>query len=233
MSMLEDFWLPRREGGKGTEITTLPGGSNLSEISDVQFFQKKFHRSLNVPESRSSSESTYSYGKDNTEIAREEVRFQKFIDKLRKKFSQLLLDTLKVQLVLRNVITIEEWPKIVETLTVDFGRDNYFVELKEAEILKKRMETLDSIDPRVGIYFSKNWVRRNILKQTDEEIKIMDDEINMEKNTGEIADTGPLNAEDNPPEETPPEVEVVVTNPEVNEPENVTQDDTAQPMQRI
>jgi hypothetical protein len=233
MSMLEDFWLPRREGGKGTEITTLPGGSNLSEISDVQFFQKKFHRSLNVPESRSSSESTYSYGKDNTEIAREEVRFQKFIDKLRKKFSQLLLDTLKVQLVLRNVITIEEWPKIVETLTVDFGRDNYFVELKEAEILKKRMETLDSIDPRVGIYFSKNWVRRNILKQTDEEIKIMDDEINMEKNTGEIADTGPLNAEDNPPEETPPEVEVVDTNPEVNEPENVTQDDTAQPMQRI
>lgn len=217
MSMLEDFWLPRREGGRGTEITTLPGGQNLSEIEDILFFQKKFHRALNVPESRSSSDSTYSYGKDNTEIAREEVRFQKFIDKLRKRFSQLLLDTLKVQLVLRNIITIEEWPKIVETLTVDFARDNYFVELKEAEILKKRMETLDSVDPRVGIYFSKNWVRRNILKQSDEEIKLMDEEIFAEKNAGEIADTGPLNAEEGEAPAAETSIEEPVLEPEVAE----------------
>lgn len=239
MSMLEDFWLPRREGGKGTEITTLPGGQNLSEIEDILFFQKKFLRALNVPLSRTQNDSTYSYGKDSTEIAREEIRFQKFVDKLRKKFSQLLLDTLKVQLVLRNVITIEEWPKIVECLRVDFGRDNYFTENKEAEILKKRMETLDSVDPRVGIYFSKNWVRRNILKQTDEEIKIMDVEIAREKDAGEIADTGPLNADEEQPEETetpeetPPEKTEVDLEPMAQLPLDVSKQTAASPVQKL
>lgn len=205
MSMLEDFWLPRREGGRGTEITTLPGGQNLSDIDDILFFQKKFLRSLNVPASRVQTDAVHSYGKDNTEIAREEIRFQKFIDKLRKKFSQLLLDTLKVQLVLRNVITLEDWPRIAECIHVDFARDNYFVELKEAEILKKRMETLDAVDPRVGLYFSKNWVRRNILMQTDEEIRQMDEEIALETATGEVVDKGPMGADEEEPEAAPDE----------------------------
>lgn len=176
MSMLEDFWLPRREGGKGTEITTLPGGQNLSEIEDVIFFQKKLMRSLNVPIDRLSNESTFNIGRA-TEISREEVKFQKFINRMRKKFSVLFIDLLKTQLILKSIITPEDWGHIRENINVDYKEDNYFSELKDFEIMKERLSMLDSMGDKIGKYYSNKWVRSNILNQSDDEIERMDAEI--------------------------------------------------------
>jgi hypothetical protein len=172
MSMLEDFWLPRREGGKGTEITSLPGGENLGQIEDILYFQKKLYRSLNVPVSRLDAEnqSMISLGRAS-ETTREELKFQKFVGRLRKKFSGLFIDLLRTQLILKGIVTEEEWESIRQDITIDFIRDSYFSELKNAELLRERIATLREIDEYVGRYYSIEWVRKNILRQTDEDIE--------------------------------------------------------------
>ena len=180
MSMLEDFWLPRREGGRGTEITTLPGGDNLSQIEDVLFFQKKLYRSLNVPVNRLESETGFNIGRAN-EISREEVKFQKFINRLRKKFSLLFVELLRVQLLLKGVCTLEDWETIRESLSVDYVEDNYFSELKDFEIMRERISMLDTISSHIGKYYSETWVRSNVLNQSSSEIERMNAEIAEEK----------------------------------------------------
>ncbi len=179
MSMLEDFWLPRREGGRGTEISTLPGGENLSQIDDIVFFQKKLYRSLNVPVSRLEAETGFTLGK-SSEITRDEVKFQKFINKLRKKFSALFYELLRTQLILKGVITEEDWDELKENIRFDFRKDNFFSEMKDAEILAGRIEMLNSITPYIGTYFSQNWVRRHVLHMTDEDIEEMQEEIELD-----------------------------------------------------
>ena len=187
MSMLEDFWLPRREGGRGTEITTLPGGQNLGELEDVKYFQKKLYRALNVPESRLESESTFNLGRA-AEITRDEIKFQKFVTRLRKKFSELLHDLLKTQLILKGVISIEEWDDMAEHIQYDYVADNYFSELKEKEILTERLNLVQTMDPFVGRYFSAEYIRRQILKHTDAEMNEIDDQIEKEIEEGKIPD---------------------------------------------
>jgi hypothetical protein len=184
MSMLEDFFLPRREGGRGTEITTLPGGENLGQIDDILYFQKKLYRSLNVPLNRLEQESQFSLGR-STEISRDEVKFKKFIDRLRKKFSDLFVQLLKTQLILKGVITKSDWDNWKEDITFDFIEDNYFSELKYNEILRERFEMLQSMYEYIGKYVSHQWVRKNILRQSDEEIEEMQKQIEEEKDGDE------------------------------------------------
>ena len=191
MSMLEDFWLPRREGGRGTEISTLPGGENLGQIDDIFYFQKKLYRSLNVPVNRLEQEAQFSLGR-STEISRDEVKFQKFINRLRKKFSWLFLDLLKTQLLLKGIITESDWRNIRENISVDFIRDSYFSELKEAEIIRERLELLAQLDEYVGNYYSKEWVQKNILRQSDEDIDMMSKQIDAERAAGKIPDEDDL-----------------------------------------
>jgi len=180
MSMLEDFWLPRREGGRGTEISTLPGGENLGQIDDIIYFQKKTYRALNVPIGRLEQESQFSLGR-TSEITRDEVKFQRFIDKIRRRFSDLFMQALKVQLILKGIVTREDWEWMKEEIVIDFISDTYFAELKEAEILRERVNTLRELDEFVGKYYSVDWVRKNILKQNDEDIEDIDKEIEDEK----------------------------------------------------
>ena len=180
MSMLEDFWMPRREGGRGTEVTSLPGGDNLGQIDDIVYFQKRVYRALNVPLNRLEQESQFSLGR-STEVSREELMFQKFINRLRKRFSYLFLEILKKQLVMKKIITEGDWEKWKNDIKVDYNRDNYFSELKDAEVLRERMQTLDIVNNYVGIYYSKDWVRRNVLQLSDENIKEMDEQIKLEK----------------------------------------------------
>ena len=170
MSMLEDFWLPRREGGRGTEITTLPGGENLGQIDDVIYFQKRLYRSLNVPLNRLEQEAQFSLGR-STEIGRDEIKFQKFIDKLRRKFSKLFLELLKKQLLLKGIITEEDWNNWKNDISVDYIRDNHFTELKENDILREKIQTLDMVSQYVGEYFTKEWVLKNVLRYDDDDIK--------------------------------------------------------------
>jgi hypothetical protein len=205
MSMLEDFWLPRREGGRGTEISTLPGGENLSQIDDILFFQKKLYRCLNVPIGRMEPETPFSLGR-STEISRDEVKFQKFVDRLRKKFSIMFFDLLQTQLMLKGIITEEDWPQIREDMTVDFRQDNYFTELKEAEVLTGRIELLNAAQPFIGKYFSDTWVRRNVLRQTDEDIEMMDAEMNKDGSAqaAEEQRMAEIEAMANPAPEMPP-----------------------------
>jgi hypothetical protein len=179
MSMLEDFYMPRREGGRGTEITTLPGGENLGQIDDVVFFQKKLYKALNVPVARLEQDTGYAFGRPS-EVSRDEVKFQKFIDKLRKRFSFFLIDALRIQLILKGIIKQSEWETIEESIAVDFVEDNYFSELKESEIIKERIETVNLMDEFVGKYYSMAWVRRNILQQNDDEIERINQEIEDE-----------------------------------------------------
>ena len=179
MSMLEDFWLPRREGGRGTEITTLPGGSNLGEIDDIQYFQKKLYRSLNVPISRLESESSFSLGR-STDITRDELKFTKFIQKLRKKFVHLFTDVLKTQLLLKGVISLEDWDIMKEHIQYDFLKDGHFAELKEAELLNDRISTLQNIESYIGTFFSKEYVLKHVLRMNDAEIAEMRDQISSE-----------------------------------------------------
>ena len=183
MSMLEDFWLPRREGGRGTEISTLPGGQNLGELEDVKYFQKKLYRALNVPESRLESESSFNIGR-SAEITRDEVKFQKFIVRLRKKFTDLFNDILKTQLILKGVITIDEWDEFKEHIQYNFIADNYFSEMKEKEVMNERMALLAQMDPFVGKYFSVEYMRRYILKQTDAEFGEIDEQMQAEIEAG-------------------------------------------------
>ena len=195
MSMLEDFWLPRREGAKGTEVTTLPGGSNLGEISDIEYFQKKLYQSLNVPISRMESESGFNMGRA-AEITRDELKFTKFVQRLRKRFSQVFSDVLKTQLVLKGIITIEDWANIKEHIQYTFLKDGYFAELKNAEILRERIGLANDVSPYVGKYYSVEYVRKNILQQTDEDIFEIDSQIADEIKQGIIAQQEPLDFDD-------------------------------------
>lgn len=171
MTMLEDYWLPRREGGRGTEVTTLPAGQNLGEMDDVLYFQKRLYRSLNVPVSRIDQENTaFNIGR-SSEITREEVKFAKFISRLRRKFSVLMLKLLEKQLVLKGVVTIEDWNSISKDMKIDFTNDGFFTELKDNEILSSRIDVYNNIMPLIGKYYSNEWVQKNILKQTDEDIE--------------------------------------------------------------
>jgi len=184
-SMLEDFFLPRREGGRGTEITTLPGGENLGQIDDILFFQKKLYKSLNVPLSRLESESGFQVGRA-TEINREEVKFHKFVSRLRQRFSHVFLTALKTQLILKGIINEDDWPMISENIFVDYQKDNYFAELKEFEILRDRFDMMSQVENLVEQgYYSKEWVRKNILGQDDQEIEMIDKQIADEKAEGE------------------------------------------------
>ena len=193
MSMLEDFWLPRREGGRGTEITTLPGGQNLGELEDVKYFQKKLYKALNVPSSRLETETTFNIGRA-AEITRDEVKFQKFVARLRKRFGELFVDLLKTQLVLKGVVTIEEWEEMKEHIQFDYIADNYFTELKDIEIRNERMNEVAQMDPYVGKYFSAEYIRRQVLKQTDVEIKEIDKQIEKEIEDGTIMDPADVQA---------------------------------------
>ena len=179
MSMLEDFWLPRREGGRGTEITTLPGGSNLGEIDDITYFKQKLFRSLNVPMSRMEAEAGFSLGR-STEITRDELKFTKFVQRLRKKFTPLFTDILKSQLILKGVVTLEDWQKIHQHIQYNFLQDGHFAELKRAELLEDRINALGSIESYIGTFFSKEWVQKNVLNLTDHEIENMQDQMNKE-----------------------------------------------------
>ena len=171
-SLLEDFWLPRREGGKGTEISTLPGGDNLGQIEDILYFQKKLYRSLNVPMNRLEQEQQFSLGRA-TEISRDELKFQKYIDRLRTRFGYLFLGILKTQLTLKGVITEDDWSKMRNHIVIDFARDNHFTELKDSELLRERIQTLDAMRDYIGEYFSKEWVQKNVLHFTDDDIDNM------------------------------------------------------------
>ena len=186
LSMMEDFWLPRREGGKGTEITTLPGGQNLGELEDVKYFEKKLYKSLNVPISRlDPNQSGFSLGRVG-EITRDEVKFSKFVDKQRQKFAEIFDQSLRVQCVLKGICTSEEFEQFKESIYYDFIKDNNFAELKEAELIRERLSLLSSVDPYVGRYYSMQWIQKNVLKLTDKEIKDMQIQIEKEMREGKV-----------------------------------------------
>jgi hypothetical protein len=199
MSMLEDFWLPRREGGRGTEISTLPGGQNLGEITDIEYFKKKLYRSLNVPPSRMDGEGGFNLGR-SSEILRDELKFTKFVGRLRKRFSGMFNDMLKTQLLLKNIITPEDWDIMSEHIQYDFLYDNHFSELKDSELLNERLNSLQAAEPYIGKYYSQDYVRRNILRQTDEEILEQDALIKKEIAAGIIPDpNAPIDPETGAP----------------------------------
>jgi hypothetical protein len=180
MSMLEDYWLPRREGGKGTEISTLPGGQNLGEMEDVKYFQKKLFRSLQIPMSRMESDTGFNMGRA-ADISRDELKFAKFISRVRLRFSELFLNFLKVQMISKGIVDQDEWNKICQHIKIDFSTDSMFLESKQAEVLKDRMAILREVSDYSGKYFSEIWIRKNILRQTDEDIELIDSEIEQEK----------------------------------------------------
>jgi hypothetical protein len=185
MSMMEDFWLPRREGGRGTEITTLPGGQNLGELSDIEYFQKKLYRALGVPESRIAADGGFNLGR-SSEILRDELKFAKFVGRLRKRFAQMFNDMLRTQLILKNIITPEDWEIMEDHIQYDFLYDNQFAELKESELLQSRLGNLATIEPYIGKYYSTEYVRKKVLRQTDTEIIEIDNQIEDEINKGII-----------------------------------------------
>jgi hypothetical protein len=179
MSMLEDFWLPRREGGRGTEITTLPGGQNLDDIADIEYFKKKLYQSLNVPASRMEADNGFNMGRAS-EISRDELKFNKFTNRLQKKFARVFTDILKTQLVLKEIVSGEEFDKVKDFFQYDYATDNHFTELKDAEIIRERIDTLSNVSDYVGTYYSKEWVRKYVLRQSEEDIKLIDKQISSE-----------------------------------------------------
>ena len=183
MSMLEDFWLPRREGGRGTEISTLPGGQNLGELTDIEYFQKKLYRALNVPESRIGADSGFNLGR-SSEILRDELMFSKFVGRLRKRFSGLFIDLLRTQMILKNISTPEDFDKMAEHIQFDYKYDNHFAELKDHELMTERLNIMVAIEPYIGTYYSRDYVKRKILRQTDEEIEEMAQEMEEENEAG-------------------------------------------------
>jgi len=187
MSMMEDFWLPRREGGRGTEITTLPGGQNLGEIKDINYFQKKLYRALNVPETRLQTDGGFSLGR-SSEILRDEIKFSKFVGRMRKRFSSMFNDMLRTQLLLKNIVTPEDWEIMADHIQYDFLYDNHFAELKDSELLQERLNLVATAEPYVGRYYSQDYVRRKILRQTDQEIIEQDYLIDKEIEEGVISD---------------------------------------------
>ena len=203
MSMLEDFWLPRKEGGRGTEISTLPGGDNLGQIDDIIYFQKRLYRSLNVPVNRLEQEAQFSLGR-STEISRDEVKFQKFIDRLRRRFANVFLGILKKQLILKQIITDQDWEEWKDTIYVDYSKDNHFTELKEMEIYRERSSLMNEMTPYVGEYLSKEWVQKNVLRLTEDDIEQMEKEIKGEISSGEIEDPKEKEEEEKQPQEPKP-----------------------------
>ena len=187
MSMMEDFWLPRREGGRGTEISTLPGGQNLGEITDIEYFKKKLFKSLNVPISRIEGDGGFNLGR-SSEILRDELKFSKFVGRLRKRFSALFLDILRTQCLLKNICTPEDWDNMAENIQFDFLYDNHFDELKDAELNRERFSLAMEAEPFIGKYFSQDWVRRKIIRQTEDEMVEQDELINKEIEEGIIQD---------------------------------------------
>ena len=227
MSMLEDFWLPRREGGRGTEISTLPGGQNLGELADIEYFQKKLYRSLGVPESRIAADGGFNLGR-SSEILRDELKFSKFVGRLRKRFSKLFTDMLKTQLILKNIVSVDDWEMISDHIQYDFLYDNQFAELKETEMLNERLGILATIEPYIGKYYSTQWVRNKVLRQTDTEMSEMDEQIEQEIKDGIIPDPNsidPITGEPLPQEgeqgmmgDVPMEPEIDASSTEVKEP---------------
>jgi hypothetical protein len=207
MSMLEDFWLPRREGGKGTEITTLPAGQNLGELEDVKYFQKKLLQSLNVPYSRLESQEGGMAGLGRSqEVTRDELKFAKFVIRLRNKFAQIFDEALKIQLVLKGICTREEWDEFKEDIYYDFRKDNNFAELREAELLQNRLQMVGLVDPYIGKYFSQHYVMNKVLMMTEEEIESMQKEIEEEKDTLPDDMQGPTNMDQGAqPDQLPPQ----------------------------
>ncbi len=187
MAMLEDFWLPRREGGRGTEITTLPGGQNLGELTDIEYFQAKLYKALNVPSSRLDSQGGFNLGR-SSEILRDELKFTKFVGRLRKRFSQVFNDMLKTQLILKNIITPEDWSELEDHIQYDFLYDNHFSDLKKNELLNEQLGVVASMEPYMGKYFSNHYVRTKVLKQTEDDIKEIDKEIEKEIKDGSLMD---------------------------------------------
>ena len=187
MSMMEDFWLPRREGGRGTEITTLPGGQNLGELADIEYFQKKLYRSLNVPESRIATDGGFNLGR-SSEILRDELKFAKFVGRLRKRFAQMFNDMLRTQLILKNIVTPEDWETMKDHIQYDFLYDNQFAELKESEMTQNRLGILAQIEPYIGKFYSTEYVRKRVLRQSDSEIIEIDAQIDDEIEKGIIPD---------------------------------------------
>ena len=218
MSMMEDFWLPRREGGRGTEITTLPGGQNLGELADIEYFQKKLYRALGVPESRIAADGGFNLGR-SSEILRDELKFSKFVGRLRKRFAQMFNDILKTQLILKNIVTPEDWETMREHIQYDFIYDNQFAELKETEMMNERLGTLATIEPYIGKYYSNEFVRRKILRQTDSEIIEIDEQIEQEIKDGVIPDPNaidPITGEPLPAEGEMGMMGDVPTEPEID-----------------
>ena len=187
MAMLEDFWLPRREGGRGTEITTLPGGQNLGELADIEYFQKKLYDSLGVPPTRLAAEGGFNLGR-SSEILRDELKFTRFVGRLRKRFSQIFIDLLKTQLILKNIVTLEDWESLSDHIQFDYVYDNHFSDLKKNELMNDKLGVVAAMDPYLGRYFSADYVRRTILGQTDSEIKEIDKQMKKEIKDGTIPD---------------------------------------------
>ena len=206
-SMLEDFWLPRREGGRGTEITTLPGGENLGQIDDIIYFQKRMYRSLNVPISRLEPDQAAGILGRSTEINRDDLKFQKFIDRIRTRFAHLFYGILKKQLILKGILTEEDWDLFKNDITLDYVKDNHFAELRDAELMQNRFAMLDQAANYVGEYYSKNWVMKNILMLSDEDIEKMKEEIEDEQNGGEVEAPGQQPPEQEIPDEEPQDEE--------------------------
>jgi len=215
MSMIEDFWIPRREGGRGTEIQTLPGGQNLGEIDDIVYFQKKLYKALNVPINRLEQETQFNLGR-STEITRDEMKFQKFVDRVRVRFANLFTGILKTQLMLKGIITEEDWDGIKNDLIIDYNRDNHFTELKESELLRERVQTLDGISQYVGVYFTKEWVMKNVLKLTDEEVKDLEKDVEAEAETEEPVEEPEVEEEPPKPEPQKHSIDINVKNGDSN-----------------
>jgi len=224
MSMMEDFWLPRREGGRGTEITTLPGGQNLGELADIEYFQKKLYRALGVPESRIAADGGFNLGR-SSEILRDELKFAKFVGRLRKRFSQMFNDMLRTQLILKNIITPEDWEIMSDHIQYDFLYDNQFAELKESELLQSRLGNLATIEPYIGKYYSTEYVRKKVLRQTDTEIIEIDSQIEDEINKGIIPMPGSVDPITGEPLGDPMDVGGTPTDPNLEVEDQVTDAD--------
>lgn len=208
LSMMEDFWMPRREGGRGTEITTLPGGQNLGDIADIQYFQRKLYQSLNVPMSRLQGETGFTLGRAS-EITRDELKFNKFIQRVQRKFSSFMVDILRVQLISKGVMSDEDFHEMKVNIRVDFLEDNHFTELKNNELLQQRVGMLGQVEPYLGKFYSLEWARKNILMQSEEEIKEIDDQMDAEKaeaeadsGEGEVPDMDSMQSTDEPDNDT-------------------------------
>lgn len=218
MNMLEDFWLPRREGGRGTEIDTLPGGDNLGQIEDILYFKKKLYQSLNVPMDRLEQETPFSMGRAQ-EITRDEIKFQKFIARLRMKFARLFTELLRKQLILKGLVTEDEWSDIVQDIKVDFLRDTHYMELKDAELLRDRLNVLEEIDPYIGRFYSEEWVRKKVLMQTDEDIELIDKQIKQNGDDEEYEENKMFERGIHPEQQPPVEEPVEEPKPEPTKPE--------------